>query len=110
MGVSKKTTQLGNGVDIPKKGDVVVMSYTGYLHDRQKSGSGGRGKKFDSSKDRGDLTTKLGGGSVIRGWETGVLYADGGMSLGEEATIKIPWQSAYGENDVRLKAINGKRA
>ena len=67
MGVSKKTTSAGNGLDIPKQGDTIVMSYTGYLFDQKGTRRGGRGRKFDTSTDRGDLSTKLGGGSVIRG-------------------------------------------
>lgn len=65
MGVSKRTVKPGNGSDRPKSGDTVTMSYTGYLFDKNRPG--GRGKQFDSSNGRGDFSTKLGGGKVIKG-------------------------------------------
>jgi FKBP-type peptidyl-prolyl cis-trans isomerase len=33
--------------------------------------------------------TKIGVGQVIKGWDEGVLSTDGGMSLGEKATLTI---------------------
>lgn len=45
--------------------------------------------RFDSSVGRGDFKTKIGVGQVIRGWDEGVVSADGGMSLGEKATLII---------------------
>lgn len=34
MGVDKRIIKAGNGVDLPKKGDVITMEYTGYLYDQ----------------------------------------------------------------------------
>jgi FK506-binding protein 1 len=36
MGVDKRTVQLGNGVDWPRKGDNVTMEYTGWIYDPTK--------------------------------------------------------------------------
>ncbi len=53
-------------------------------------------RRFDSSVGRGDFKTKIGTGQVIRGWYEGVLNVDGGMTLGEKATLTAtrcarPW-------------------
>ncbi len=73
----------GKGLEA-KKGDKVIVHYTGWLMD---------GTKFDSSKDRNQpFTFQLGGGSVIKGWEIGVE----GMKVGETRTLIIPSDLGYG--------------
>lgn len=63
----------------------VKVHYTGWLMD---------GKKFDSSKDRGDpFYFYLGNREVIPGWETGVE----GMKVGGKRELIIPPELAYGE-------------
>ena len=53
----------------------------------------GRGRKFDSSKDRGDpFSFRLGGGEVIRGWDEGVA----GMKVGGTRVLTIPPDLGYG--------------
>ena len=60
------------------------MHYTGTID--QSSATGEKGKKFDSSRDRGQtFDVAIGTGQVIKGWDEGVI----GMSLGEVA--KIHW-------------------
>uniref|UniRef100_A0A3P9PFH8 peptidylprolyl isomerase n=1 Tax=Poecilia reticulata TaxID=8081 RepID=A0A3P9PFH8_POERE len=51
------------------------------------------GKKFDSSRDRGEpFTFKLGAGEVIRGWDEGVAQ----MSVGQLAKLTCSPDYAYG--------------
>jgi FKBP-type peptidyl-prolyl cis-trans isomerase FkpA len=52
-----------------------------------------KGKKFDSSLDRGDpFSFALGGGQVIKGWDEGV----DGMKIGGKRTLLIPSNLGYG--------------
>ncbi|KAK3677790.1 hypothetical protein LTR78_002640 [Recurvomyces mirabilis] len=95
MGVIKKQITPGNGVDKPKAGDTITMEYTGNLQDTK--AADGKGKQFDSSVGRGDFKTKIGVGQVIKGWDEGVLSTDGGMTLGEKATLTITGDYAYGD-------------
>ena len=73
----------GDGQDA-KTGDRVTVHYVGTLTD---------GKKFDSSRDRGQgFTFQLGGGQVIKGWDLGVA----GMKIGGLRKLTIPSDLAYG--------------
>ena len=70
--------------EIVKTGDSVKIHYTGWFTD---------GKQFDSSIPRKKpLALKLGTGSVIPGWEEGIL----GMKKGEKRRLTIPPHLAYG--------------
>lgn len=70
--------------EVAKAGTQVSVHYTGWLLD---------GKKFDSSKDRGQpFGFKLGGGQVIRGWDEGVE----GMKVGGIRKLTIPADLGYG--------------
>jgi FKBP-type peptidyl-prolyl cis-trans isomerase len=72
-------------------GMVVVVHYTGWLYDPAAPEQ--RGRKFDSSRDRGQpLSFPLGGGRVIRGWEQGIP----GMKVGGTRRLVIPPDLAYG--------------
>ncbi len=76
--------QVGTGAEA-KKGDLVVMHYTGTFED---------GEKFDSSVDRGvPFETLIGVGHVIKGWDEGVP----GMKVGGKRKLFIPYTMAYGD-------------
>ena len=76
-------TQKSSGAEA-ENGMSVSVHYTGKLTD---------GTKFDSSLDRGTpFTFTLGQGSVIKGWDQGVL----GMMVGEKRTLTIPSELGYG--------------
>ena len=73
-------------------GTPVSVHYTGWMYDATQPG--GKGKKFDSSVDRGQpFVFPLGGKRVIRGWDEGVV----GMKVKGKRTLIIPPQYGYGE-------------
>jgi FKBP-type peptidyl-prolyl cis-trans isomerase len=83
MPVKIETLTPGTG-DAAKTGDTVTVHYTGTLTD---------GKKFDSSRDRGEpFDVTLGQRRVIAGWEEGLL----GMKVGETRRLTIPPDLGYG--------------
>ena len=87
-GLKYVDTVEGTGVS-PQKGQTCKVHYTGWLND----GRGGRGKKFDSSVDRGQpLPIPIGVGRVIKGWDEGVI----GMKVGGKRTLYIPSYLGYG--------------
>jgi|ETNmetMinimDraft_15_1059895.scaffolds.fasta_scaffold34646_2 FKBP-type peptidyl-prolyl cis-trans isomerase len=72
-------------------GQNVVVHYTGWLY--QAGAPENRGKKFDSSVDRGQpFVFPLGAGRVIRGWDEGVA----GMQIGGKRVLIIPPDMGYG--------------
>jgi FKBP-type peptidyl-prolyl cis-trans isomerase FkpA len=74
--------------DAAAAGQDVSVHYTGWLFY-----GGERGKKFDSSKDRGDpFSFPLGAGHVIKGWDEGVQ----GMKVGGMRVLTIPPALGYG--------------
>lgn len=80
-------TVVGTGAEA-KKGDTLVVHYTGTLED---------GTKFDSSVDRGaPFEFQIGQGYVIEGWEKGML----GMKVGGKRTLTIPSDMAYGDSGI----------
>lgn len=77
------------GAASPQRGKKVTVHYTGYL----RNADGSRGKKFDSSVDRGTpFQFIIGVGQVIAGWDEGVM----GMGVGEKRTLIIPAPLGYG--------------
>ncbi len=74
----------GEGAEA-RAGASVTVHYVGTLTD---------GKKFDSSRDRGQgFSFRLGAGQVIKGWDQGVA----GMKVGGLRRLTIPPHLAYGE-------------
>src|SRR5438128_763439 len=79
--------KVGTGAS-PKKGQTCVMHYTGWLYE-----NGAKGKKFDSSVDRGQpFEFPIGQGRVIPGWDEGVAT----MKVGGKRTLIIPPELGYG--------------
>jgi peptidylprolyl isomerase len=72
----------------PKTGQTCVMHYTGWLYENS-----AKGKKFDSSVDRGEpFEFKIGMHQVIAGWDEGVAT----MKVGGKRTLIIPPELGYG--------------
>jgi FKBP-type peptidyl-prolyl cis-trans isomerase FkpA len=89
-GLKYDDTIPGTG-DTAVAGRLVTVHYTGWLHDPAQPD--GRGRKFDSSKDRRDpFNFGLGAGQVIRGWDEGVQ----GMKVGGTRVLVIPPELGYG--------------
>jgi peptidylprolyl isomerase len=80
-------SKVGTGAS-PKAGQTCVMHYTGWLYE-----NGAKGKKFDSSVDRGEpFEFPIGRGQVIAGWDEGVAT----MKVGGKRTLIIPPALGYG--------------
>jgi len=89
-GLQYEDTTPGTGATAAR-GQRVTVHYTGWLHDP--SAPDGRGRKFDSSKDRNDpFVFPLGAGHVIGGWDEGVQ----GMQVGGTRVLVIPPALGYG--------------
>ena len=89
--LQKTDLAVGTG-DAIVAGKEAVVHYTGWLYDPQASEQ--KGSKFDSSRDRGQpFSFTVGAGSVIRGWDEGVV----GMQVGGQRRLIIPPDMAYGD-------------
>lgn len=86
-----RVTEVAAGTGaIAEPGRAVQVHYTGWLYV-----DGGKGTKFDSSRDRGQpFVFTLGVGQVILGWDEGVA----GMKVGGKRTLIVPPGAGYGEN------------
>jgi peptidylprolyl isomerase len=85
-GLQYEDTEPGSGATAST--GTCVMHYTGWLWV-----DGAKGKKFDSSLDRGSpFSFALGRGQVIKGWDEGVA----GMKVGGKRTLLIPPALGYG--------------
>ena len=74
-----------NMENIVKEGDYVKVDYIGELED---------GTIFDTSIGREPLGFTVGAGQMIAGFDSGVV----GMAVGEEKTLTLPPEEAYGES------------
>jgi FKBP-type peptidyl-prolyl cis-trans isomerase len=82
-GLKYEDLTVGSGTQ-PSAGQTAVVHYTGWLTD---------GKKFDSSKDRGQpFSFPVGQGRVIKGWDEGVAT----MKVGGKRKLTIPANLGYG--------------
>ena len=80
-------SKMGSGAT-PKTGQICVMHYTGWLYQ-----NGAKGKKFDSSVDRGEpFEFPIGRHQVIAGWDEGVAT----MKVGGKRTLIISPELGYG--------------
>ena len=86
-GLRYEDQKIGKGEEAIR-GKLVKVHYTGWLNDGDQ-----KGKKFDSSVDRGKpFSFILGAGRVIKGWDEGVA----GMKTGGKRTLYIPAELGYG--------------
>jgi peptidylprolyl isomerase len=87
-GLRYQDLTVGTGAK-PSAGQSCGVHYTGWLWE-----GGKKGKKFDSSVDRGTpFEFPLGQGMVIKGWDEGVAT----MKCGGKRLLLIPPDLAYGE-------------
>jgi peptidylprolyl isomerase len=86
-GLQITDSKIGTGAT-PQPGQICVMHYTGWLYQ-----DGAKGKKFDSSLDRGQpFEFPIGKQRVIAGWDEGVAT----MKVGGKRTLIIPPELGYG--------------
>lgn len=86
-GLQYRDEAVGEGQEA-RAGDTVSVHYTGTLED---------GRKFDSSRDRGQpFSFPLGAGQVIKGWDEGVA----GMKIGGRRQLRIPADLGYGARNM----------
>lgn len=90
------TEDLRPGIgDLARTGMQLIVHYTGWLYEPDALGY--RGRKFDSSRDRGQpFGFTLGEGRVIKGWEVGLV----GMQVGGLRRLVIPPELAYGDREI----------
>ncbi|NCY26353.1 MAG: FKBP-type peptidyl-prolyl cis-trans isomerase [Alphaproteobacteria bacterium] len=83
-------TTIGTGAEATA-GQQISVHYTGWLYDP--AAPENKGRKFDSSRDRGQpFEFTLGVGQVIGGWDQGFA----GMKVGGSRTLVIPPELGYG--------------
>ena len=96
LGCVANTGQITNGTSnmtnntnsalVVEKGDHVYVDYTGHLEN---------GTVFDTSIGRTPLDFDVGAGQMIKGFDSAVI----GMKAGEEKTVSIKPEDAYGLPD-----------
>jgi len=90
---SQTDLRLGAG-EAAVTGNVLTVTYTGWLYDASQISE--KGATFDSSVGRDPFTFTLGAGSVIAGWDQGLV----GMKVGGLRRLVIPPSLAYGQGRV----------
>ena len=93
--LAKVDEAIGTGAPIAP-GQTAIVHYTGWLYST--SAPENKGEKFDSSRDRGQpFEFVVGGGTVIKGWDEGVV----GMQVGGRRRLTIPPELGYGPGGAR---------
>ncbi len=90
---SQTDLRLGSG-DEAVTGKVLTVTYTGWLYDVSQTSQ--KGAIFDSSIGRDPFVFTLGAGSVIAGWDQGLV----GMKPGGLRRLVIPPSLGYGQGRV----------
>ncbi len=75
----------GTGAEV-KSGDTLTVQYTGWLWD---------GTQFDSSWGKNPFQTQIGSGSVIQGWDQGLV----GQTVGSQVLLVVPPSLGYGDKE-----------
>lgn len=86
---SQTDLQVGTG-NAATSGSSVTVTYTGWFYDASKTDK--KGLQFDSTAGQAPLTFTLGAGTVIPGWDQGVV----GMRVGGLRQLIIPPSLGYG--------------
>jgi peptidylprolyl isomerase len=91
-----KPVIVGKG-PVVKKGQTIVVQYEGLLWRT--------GKIFDSSFSKGKqiFPTKIGVGSVVQGWDEGLI----GQTVGSRVLLVVPPDKGYGPNGQSAAGISG---
>ena len=71
-------------------GGTITVHYTGWLYDAAKPDR--KGLQFETSRDGDPFTFVLGTGTVIEGWDEGLV----GMNAGGLRRLTVPPSKAYG--------------
>jgi FKBP-type peptidyl-prolyl cis-trans isomerase/tetratricopeptide (TPR) repeat protein/predicted Ser/Thr protein kinase len=82
-GLKYSVIRPGEGGRKPREGDIVRLSYTGWLTD---------GTMFDSSRDKGKKPIEMPVGAFVQGWNEAVQM----MTVGERWKLTIPPELGYG--------------
>ncbi|UGQ46282.1 FKBP-type peptidyl-prolyl cis-trans isomerase [Massilia endophytica] len=86
---TKTDTVVGSGLEA-SNGDLLTVHYTGWVYSA--TATGNKGDQFETSRTGNPFSFTIGRGSVIPGWDQGIL----GMKPGGKRTLVIPAAMAYG--------------
>ena len=86
---SQKDLRLGTGA-AAASGNSLTVNYTGWLYDPAKADF--KGIQFDSTAAAGPFTFTLGAGTVIKGWDQGLV----GLQVGGIRQLIVPPSLGYG--------------
>jgi peptidylprolyl isomerase len=84
-GLQYEDVVVGTGAT-PKTGQTCVMHYTGWLWEKN-----AKGRMFDSSVGKSPYAFAIGTGSVIKGWDEGIIT----MKVGGKRNLLIPGHLGY---------------